>query len=63
MIENKDIRKLALYSRDGHFNTCVDTTVVSCFIQLINLNNVHMKKDIAVLKARPEAQHFTIDEY
>ena len=62
MMENKDIRRLALYSRDGHFDTSVEATVLNCFIQLIDLN-VHLKKDIQVLKAKPEAQHFTIDEY
>ena len=54
MMENKDIRKLALYSRDGHFDTSVEATVLNCFIQLIDLN-VHLKKDIQVLKAKPEA--------
>ena len=45
MIENKDIRKLELYSRDGHFDTSVEATILSCFFQLIDLN-VHKKKDI-----------------
>ena len=60
--ENKDVRKLALYSRDGHFNLCVEAAAISCFIHIIDLN-VHKRKDIAELKAKPEARHFTIDEY
>ena len=61
-MENKDVRKLSLYSRDGQFNTSVEGAALSAFIHMIDLN-VHKRKDINELKQKPEARHFTIDEY
>ena len=60
--ENKDVRKLTLYSHERLFNRSVDAAIVSCFIHLTDLN-VHKVKDMAILKAKPEAHHFTIDDY
>ena len=62
MIENKDVRKLSLYSKDGKFNTSVEATIVSCFIHMIDMN-VTTVTDFEVLKRKPEARHFTVDEY
>ena len=61
-MENKDVRKLSLYSKDGHFETSVEGAALSCFIHIVDLN-VHKRKDMTELAKKPEARHFTIDEY
>ena len=45
MVENKDIRKLALYSKDGQFDTSVEGAILSCFIHMTDLP-VRKAKDI-----------------
>ena len=45
MVENKDIRKLALYSKDGHFDTSVEGAILSCFIRMTDIP-VRKAKDI-----------------
>ena len=61
-MENKDVRKLSLYTRDGHFDTSIEAAALSCFINIIDLN-VHKRKDSAELKQKPEGRHFTVDQY
>ncbi len=62
MVENKDIRKLSLYSKDGVYDSSVEATILSCFIHLVNLP-VSKRKDIKELKAMTEANYFTVDDY
>ena len=62
MVENKDISKLNLYSQDGQFDTSVEAITICTFLNLISID-VHRIKDIKVLKAKPEASHFTVDDY
>ena len=61
-MENKDIRKLTLYSKDGHYDTSVEAVILTCFFHMIELN-VHRVKDFKVLSEKVEASHFTINEY
>ena len=42
--ENRDIRKLILYSRDGQYDTSVEAVIINCFVHMIDLN-VHRVKD------------------
>ena len=63
MVENPLARrKLNLYSKDGHFDTSVESTVISCFVHLINLN-VSKKRGYKTLLQKQEASHFTVDAY
>ena len=61
-VVNKDVRKLYLYAKDGCFDTTIDSTVVSCFIHMANVN-IHFRKEIKGLHQRQESKHFTVDEY
>ena len=62
MVENKDIRKLSLYSQDNQFNTSIEAVAIDCFVHLVDLT-VHKKSDIKELKAKVEAEYFLVSEY
>ena len=62
MVENKDIRKLSLYSQDNKFNTSIEAVAIDCFVHLVDLT-VQKKNDIKELKARVEAEYFLVSEY
>ena len=61
-MENKDIRKLSLYSADGKFDTTVEAVTLSCAIHMLNLP-VKRVADITVLKKKPEGLRFAFPGY